>query len=58
MGWETANMHFDRPKSIAGVTRDLASRRSRSLHKAANAIFKAALKNWQSWRSSWKNCLK
>jgi hypothetical protein len=51
-------MHFGRPKSVAGVKRDLASRRGRWLHKAAKAILKATLKDWQSWRRGWKNCAK
>jgi hypothetical protein len=54
MGWETANMHFGSPKAIAKVRRDLASRRGRWLHKAAKAMFKATLKDWETWRSHYK----
>jgi uncharacterized protein DUF2252 len=54
MGWEAANMHFGSPKAIAHVKRDLASRRSRWLHKAAKAMYKATLKDWDNWQRSWK----
>jgi len=55
MGWETANMHFGSPKAVAHVKRDLASRRGRWLHKAAKAMYKATLKDWDKWRSDWKS---
>jgi hypothetical protein len=54
MGWETANMHFGSPTAIAKVKRDLSSRRGRWLHKAAKAMYKATLKDWEEWRSGWK----
>ena len=54
MGWETANMHFGSPKAIANIKRDLARRRGRWLHKAAKAMYKATLKDWEDWRRGWK----
>jgi hypothetical protein len=54
MGWETANMHFGSPKAIAKVKRDLGSRRGRWLHKAAKAMFKVTLEDWEEWRKDWK----
>ncbi|HYL84560.1 MAG TPA: DUF2252 family protein [Candidatus Angelobacter sp.] len=54
MGWETANMHFGSPAAIAKVKRDLAARRGRWLHKAAKSMFKVTLKDWETWRRSWK----
>jgi len=54
MGWETANMHLGSPTAIAKVKRDLSSRRGRWLHKAAKAMYKATLKDWEEWRSGWK----
>lgn len=55
MGWETANMHFGSPKAIANVKRDLAARRGRWLHKAAKAMLKITLKDWENWRKNWKS---
>jgi len=54
MGWETANMHFGSPKAMPLVKRDLSARRGRWLHKAAKAMFKATLKDWEEWRAGWK----
>lgn len=58
MGWETANMHFGSPAAIPQVKRDLAQRKSRWLHKAAKAMSKATLQDWQVWRKSWKKLSK
>ena len=55
MGWETANMHFSTPQAIAKVKHDLAARRGRWLHKAAKAMSKATLKDWEAWRRGWKS---
>jgi hypothetical protein len=55
MGWETANMHFGSPKAIGEVKRDVTSRKGRWLHKAAKAMFKVTLKDWEDWRKDWKN---
>jgi uncharacterized protein DUF2252 len=55
MGWETANMHFGSARAIAKVKRDLSSRRGRWLHKAAKAMYKATLADWEKWRGDWKN---
>jgi len=54
MGWETANMHFGSPQAISAVKKDLARRKGRWLHKAAKAMCKATLKDWQDWRKGWK----
>jgi hypothetical protein len=58
MGWETANMHFGSPDAIPQVKRDLAQRKGRWLHKAAKAMSKTTLQDWQSWRKSWKKLTK
>ncbi len=55
MGWETANMHFGSPKAIGELKKDLAGRKGRWLHKAAKAMFKVTLKDWEEWRRAWKN---
>jgi hypothetical protein len=54
MGWETANMHFGTPRAIPAVKRDIAARKGRWLHKAAKAMFKATLQDWEDWRKGWK----
>jgi len=51
-------MHFGSPKAIAGLKRDLSSRHGRWLHKAAKAMYKATLKDWEAWRGGWKKPLK
>lgn len=58
MGWETANMHFGSPQTIPQVKRDLAQRKGRWLHKAAKAMCKATLKDWEVWRKGWKKLSK
>ncbi len=58
MGWETANMHFGSPHCIPQIKRDLAHRKGRWLHKAAKAMCKATLKDWQDWRKGWKRLTK
>ena len=58
MGWETANMHFGSPKAIGEVKKDLAGRKGRWLHKAAKAMFKVTLKDWEEWRRSLKSMAK
>jgi hypothetical protein len=54
MGWETANMHFGTPSAISKIKRDLAKRRGRWLHKAAKAMFKVTIEDWEEWRKGWK----
>jgi hypothetical protein len=54
MGWETANMHFGTPKAISKIKRDLKARRGRWLHRAAKAMFKVTLEDWDEWRAGWK----
>ncbi len=58
MGWETANMHFGSPHAIPQIKRDLGQRKSRWLHKAAKAMCKATLKDWEDWRKGWKKLTK
>jgi len=58
MGWETANMHFGSPAAIAKLKKDVAGRRGRWLHKAAKAMSKATLKDWEEWRVGWKHAAK
>jgi hypothetical protein len=54
MGWETANMHFASRNAIAQVKRDLGARRGRWLHKAAKAMTKATMEDWEEWRAGRK----
>src|SRR6266852_193556 len=54
MGWETANMHFASGRVIPQVKHDLAARRARWLHKAAKAMLKATMADWEDWRAGWK----
>jgi Uncharacterized protein conserved in bacteria (DUF2252) len=54
MGWETANIHFGSPQGIPQIKRDLAQRKGRWLHKAAKAMGKATLQDWETWRKGWK----
>jgi hypothetical protein len=58
MGWETANMHFGSPQAIPEIKRDLAKRKSRSLHNVAKAMCKATMKDWEDWRKGWKKLTK
>jgi len=54
MGWETANMHFASRSAIPQVKRDLSGRRGRWLQKAAKAMVKATIADWEDWRAGWK----
>lgn len=58
MGWETANMHFGSPPAIPQIKRHLARRKNRWLHKAAKAMCKATMKDWEDWRKGWKKLTK
>jgi Uncharacterized protein conserved in bacteria (DUF2252) len=58
MGWETANMHFGSPQAIPLIKRDLAYRKNRWLHKAAKAMCKATLKDWEVWKRGWRRLVK
>jgi hypothetical protein len=58
MGWETANMHFGSPQAIPQIKRDLAQRKGRWLHRAAKAMSKATLNDWEVWRKGWKKLTK
>jgi Uncharacterized protein conserved in bacteria (DUF2252) len=54
MGWEAANMHFGTAAMIPKIKRDLASRKNRWLHKAAKAMSKVTLDDWEDWRKNRK----
>ena len=54
MGWEAANMHFGSPSAIPKIRKDLVARKGRWLHKAAKAMYKVTLDDWQDWRKGWK----
>jgi hypothetical protein len=58
MGWETANMHFGSLKAIPLIKRDLAGRKNRWLHKAAKAMSKATLADWEVWKRGWRRIAK
>lgn len=53
MGWETANIHFGSPRAIPAVKRDIARRKGRWLHKAAKAMLKITLDDWDTWQRAW-----
>src|SRR5208282_4474950 len=54
MGWETANLHFGSPQALPQIKRNLGQRKSRWLHKAAKAMCKATMNDWEVWRKGWK----
>jgi Uncharacterized protein conserved in bacteria (DUF2252) len=54
MGWETANMHFASAKAIPQIDHDLGKRHGRWLHKAAKAMYRATIDDWEEWRKHWK----
>jgi len=58
MGWETANLHLGSSKAIAAVRKDLGRRKGRWLHKAAKAMCKATLEDWDEWRKGWRKLSK
>jgi len=49
MGWETANVHLGDPKAIKDIQRDLAKRKGKWLMKAAKAMTRATITDWQDW---------
>lgn len=49
MGWETANVHLGSVKA-AVLQKDLAKRPSGWLHQAAEEMFEATMKDWQTWK--------
>ena len=53
MGWETANIHFGSPKAVAAVRRGPAHRKGRWLHKAAKAMQRVTLDDWELWHRKW-----
>lgn len=50
MGFETANVHFSRPKAIAEVRNDLKKRPAGWLHEASKQMAKSVEKDWQDWK--------
>lgn len=58
MGWETANMHFGSLQAVPKIRRDLAQKKGRWLHKAAKAMCKATMKDWEDWRKGWRKLSK
>ncbi|MFA5897545.1 MAG: DUF2252 family protein [Hyphomicrobium sp.] len=48
MGWETANMHGRGARRA--VTRDLSTRKSRWLLRAAVEMLDATLEDWRAWK--------
>jgi hypothetical protein len=57
MGWETANIHFGSYKAIPALKRNLAKREGRWLHKAAKAMLKVTLEDWNFWRRKYKRAI-
>ncbi len=52
MGRETANVHLGTQKAIKAVLRDLKKRPAGWLRKAAEAMVKATLSDWEQWKES------
>jgi Uncharacterized protein conserved in bacteria (DUF2252) len=50
MGFETANVHWARPKAIPDVLSDLKKRPAGWLHEAAKLMAKSVEKDWDDWR--------
>jgi hypothetical protein len=50
MGWETANIHLGSAKAVPAIKRDIARRKGRWIHKAAKAMLKVTLDDWELWR--------
>ncbi|HVO96585.1 MAG TPA: DUF2252 family protein [Bryobacteraceae bacterium] len=49
MGWETANVHLGSAKASM-LLKDLAKRPPTWLHRAAEEMFEATMKDWQEWK--------
>jgi len=49
MGWETANIHLGKPETGRRVLKDLRRRPGRWLQKAAAAMTKLTLADWDDW---------
>jgi hypothetical protein len=49
MGWETANIHLGTKAALRGVLKDLNQRPGKWLRRAAEAMAKAILEDWQAW---------
>jgi len=50
MGRELANVHLGAGRGRAAVRRDLAQRKAKWLHEAAEVMAEATLKDWKEWR--------
>jgi len=50
MGWEAANVHLARPRSIKAVQHDLQRRPSNWLRSAARKMTTAVSEDWAEWR--------
>ena len=50
MGFETANVHLGSKQARRAVARDLKKRRPDWLHRAAQAMIKVTLKDWEEWK--------
>jgi hypothetical protein len=50
MGWEAANIHLARPRSIKSVQSDLGRRRANWLRSAARQLSEMVIKDWTEWR--------
>jgi hypothetical protein len=53
MGWETANIHRNRPENAAIIQADLARRPHRWLDVAAKRLCKALRADWKTWRDGY-----
>ena len=54
MGWETANVHLGSKKAIKGVLSDLRKRPTNWLHEASEAMAKATMEDWETWKAAGK----
>ncbi len=50
MGKELANVHLGSRRAVPAVRRDLAERKSNWLHRSAEVMVQATLKDWREWR--------
>jgi uncharacterized protein (DUF2252 family) len=52
MGWETANIHLGTKSAAKQIQKDLHKRPARWLLKAASAMTKAIVRDWNEWRKT------
>lgn len=50
MGWETSNIHLGTGRAVRQVLKDLSRRPGKWLRKAADAMVRATLDDWATWR--------